>query len=195
MRIQNIFLSMFALATFVACSNDDDTSNPEVQEEVSPLVGSWQIASQAGALAVGEAAGNYGWWSLSAEDVGARACLLDDTYTFNADGSFENQMGDATWVEGWQGAEAEGCAAAVAPHDGSNAGTWSADDATITINGRGSFLVLAKVHNTGEDGNPANNTITYNYTLNSAGTELEITISGWLADVPAATWYYKLVKQ
>lgn len=194
MKIQKYLWATLVTAVIMSCSSDDD-SEGEVAEDVNPLVGSWQIASQAGALAVGEAAGNYGWWSLTADDLGARACLLDDTYTFNADGSFENDMGSATWVEGWQGADPEGCNAPIAPHNGGTSGTWSADDMTITITGRGSFLGLAKVHNTAEDGNPANNTITYNYTLNTAGTELEITISGWLADVPAATWYYKLVKQ
>jgi hypothetical protein len=50
----------------------------------------------------------------------------------------------------------------------------------------------SKDENTGA---PANNEITYNYVLSSDGKSLELTIAGWLPDVPAATWYFKFTKQ
>ena len=42
-------------------------------------------------------------------------------------------MGDDTWLEPWQGVDAEGCGAPVAPHDGSVAATFSYDEAAGTM--------------------------------------------------------------
>jgi hypothetical protein len=90
------------------------------------------------------------------------------------------------------GAEAEGCGALVAPWNGSNEATWSANSTTVTVVGEGAFLGLAKVHNTGEDGMPADNTIEYNYSLD--GDNLTITIQGFHPE-PEATWTFNFVKQ
>ena len=59
--------------------------------------------------------------------TGSRACQFDDEFVFNADGSFQNILGIETFVEPWQGNDPEGCAAPVAPHDGSASATWSHD--------------------------------------------------------------------
>ena len=124
--------------------------------------GDWYIDPTAGALAVGPNADDLGWWSSSADDVTTRACLFDDIYRFGADGTFENVLGDQTWLEGWQeGQEGEGCGAPIAPHDGSNAASYTYTDTSVTVSGSGAFLGLAKVHNAGEDGAPAGDTITY----------------------------------
>ena len=60
-------------------------------------------------------------------------------------------MGDQTWVEAWQGGD--GCGAPVYPHDGAATDytyTYDADAGTITLNGVGAHLGLAKVYNGGE---------------------------------------------
>jgi hypothetical protein len=59
------------------------------------IQGTWKLAPQAVALGVGPELGNTDWWSNSADDVDTRACLFDDQFKFNADGSFENVLGDA----------------------------------------------------------------------------------------------------
>ena len=125
--------------------------------------GDWYLDPTAGSLGVGPDAGSVGsWWSNSADDVTTRACLFDDIYRFGADGTFENVLGDQTWLEGWQeGQEGEGCGAPIAPHDGSNAASYTYTDNSVTVSGSGAFLGLAKVHNAGEDGAPAGDTITY----------------------------------
>ena len=69
-------------------------------------------------------------------------------------------MQDQTWLEGWQGV-AEGCGTPVAPHNGSNAATYTYTDTSVTVIGDGAFMGLAKVHNTGEDG-VSGGEITYN---------------------------------
>ena len=166
-------------------------------EPESPLEGSWKLSPVAGALGVGPSPGDYSWWSSSAEDATTRACLFDDEYVFNADGSFQNVQGSETWVETWQtDVTAEGCGAPVAPHDGSNAATWSLDAAagTITVSGLGAYVGLAKVHNGGEDGAPVDDMITYNYSLSADGNSMDITIQGFNAGVPEATWIFKMVK-
>ena len=124
--------------------------------------GDWQLDPTAGSLAVGPNAGDLSWWSSNADTPAERACLFDDIYRFGVDGTFENVLGDQTWLEGWQeGQEGEGCGAPIAPHDGSNAANYTYTDTSVTVSGSGAFLGLAKVHNAGEDGAPAGDTITY----------------------------------
>lgn len=127
--------------------------------------GTWKLAPQAAALAVGPAFGDFTWWSNTEGDVTTRACLFDDEFVFNADGSFQNVQGDGTWLEAWQGMDPEGCGAPVAPHDGSNAATWAFDEnaGTLTLTGVGAHLGLPKVNNSGELASPADapESITY----------------------------------
>jgi len=198
-------LSMFLI--FTACDSDDpvsvididpDTEEPEPDDEepeIDPLlVDTWKMDPTAGSLAVGPSADEVGvWFSISAGDVSTRDCFYDDLYTFNEDGTFENELGEETWVEEWQdGVEEDGCGTPVPPHDGSEAGNWSADGETITLSGDGVFLGLAKVNNDNEEGNPSGNTISYDYTLSEDNTILEVTVSGFNAEEPNATWYYRL---
>ena len=158
----------------------------------SPLIGTWRVASEAGSLGVGPTQGTTNWWSITADQVIERACFLDDTYVFGADGSFSNVVGDNTWLETWQdGVEEEACGAPVAPHNGTNAATFSHDQpgGNLTITGLGAYLGLPKVHNGGEDGIPVNNTITYSVTMEDSDSitlEIEAGTGVW--------WTYKLVK-
>jgi len=161
----------------------------------SPLVGTWKFANEAGAFAVGPAPDDLSWWGNNEEDVTTRACVFDDDYVIKADGSFQNIMGDSTWLEPWQGVDPEACGTPIAPHDGSNPATWSSTDSTITINGLGAFLGLAKVHNSGEDGAPLNNTITYDYVLSEGDNVMELKVVGYGGTGGTETWYFKLVKQ
>ena len=162
------------------------------------IAGDWKLAPVAGALGVGPAKGDTSWWASGEATVTERACLFDDIYRFGADGSFANVMGDQSWIEGWQGNDGESCGALVAPHDGSNAATYVYDEsaATITVNGLGAHLGLAKVYNGGELSSPADakESITYTITAQTDTTmTLDIEIAGggyWRfllqKDVPAA---------
>ena len=166
--------------------------------ETPSLEGSWSLTAEAGALGVGESPGNYGWWSNSAEDVVTRSCIFDDEYVFNADGSFSNVQGTDTWLENWQGdtTQHEVCGAAIAPHDGSNAATYTVDATagTVTIVGSGAYIGLAKVTNQGEDGAPTNDTTVYSYVLSADGTTVDFTIQGFNAGVASAEWIFKMTK-
>ena len=120
-----------------------------------PVVGNWKLAF----AGVGPSEGDTTWFSI--EDTGPdgpRACWFDDVYHVGADGSFRNYQQGETWLEAsWQGVAEDGCGAPVAPHDGSDAGGWSYDGAegTVTVNGLGSFLGLAKAVNGAELTDPA----------------------------------------
>jgi hypothetical protein len=126
----------------------------------SPIVGTWQLKPDAGSLAVGPGQGDGSWWSSSSADANIRSCLFDDSLKFDADGTLTHFMDGSTWVEGWQGAAADGCAAPVAPHDGVTNAPFSYvyDPATseLTVNGIGAHLGLAKVINGSEISDPAN---------------------------------------
>ena len=155
-----------------AASDNNDPMSWKASEEIggtpgapnstppppSPFAGTWKLSPIAGALKVGPNPNDGGWWSSSIEDTSNRACLFDDKYVLHPDGSFENVLGDQTWIEDWQGYGSanrdghEGCAAPVAPHDGSNAATWSHNetDNKLTLDGVGAFLGLAKAFTGGE---------------------------------------------
>lgn len=160
-----------------------------------PIVGTWRLAPNAGALAVGPNQGDGSWWSSSMADVSTRSCLFDDSIKFDASGGINHYMDGSTWVEGWQGASADGCATPVAPHDGATNApyTYSYNSATgeLTVNGIGAHLGLAKVINGAEINNPANAaaSITYlvNFSTNTDTMNVDISIgSGW--------WHYTYVK-
>ena len=102
-------------------------------------------------------------------------------------------MGDESWIEAWQGAATDACGALVAPHDGSNAATYVYDEAgaSITVNGLGAHIGLAKVFNGGELASPADakESITYTITAQTDTTmTLDIEIAG------GGYWRFKLVK-
>jgi len=142
------------------------------------LAGTWKMSPQAAALGVGPAMGDISWWSNSDAEVIARACYFNDEYVFSEDGTFQNVQQTDTWLEPWQGV-AEGCGAPIAPHDGSNAATWEYDDVagTITLNGVGAYLGLAKVVNGGELPNvDVPNSITYMAEFNATNDTMTINI-------------------
>ncbi|MDA9125516.1 hypothetical protein N9J80_01925 [Flavobacteriaceae bacterium] len=161
--------------------------------KTSPLIGSWKLAPEAGAIGVGPAQDNISWWYNSTSDLATRACLFDDEYVFGADGSFQNVLGTQTWVEAWQGATNEECGAPVAPHDGSATATYVYSAGAVTINGAGAFLGMAKVINGAEITSPADaaDSITYIATLSEDGLtlELDIEVAG------GGFWSFKLVRQ
>ena len=116
---------------------------------LADLNDTWKIAPEASALAVGPSQGDGSWWSLSDADVTTRACLLDDKYTLNSDGSFTIEMNGETWLETWQ-ADSEACGTPLAPHDGSGSYTYEATETTLTLTGTGAYMGLAKANNAGE---------------------------------------------
>ncbi len=154
--------------------------------------GTWKFTPSAGAFMVGPNQGTGDYFTSSAADVSTRDCLFDDEYVFNADGSFANVLGSDTWLEGWQGVAPDACGTPIAPHDGSNAATWSYSSFTntITIVGDGAFLGLAKAHNTGEDGSPVDDTITYEVSsITSTNMTIDIQING------GAWWRFLFTKE
>ena len=172
----------------------DNDCDGEIDEgfDHTGISGTWRLAPEAGALGVGPELDNISWWSNTTDDVATRACLFDDEYVFNADGSFQNVLGADTWIEGWQGAAGEECGTPVAPHDGTATATYVYSGATVTINGVGAYLGLAKAMNGGELASPgdAPDSITYMAALSEDGNtlELDIEITG------GGHWSFKLVK-
>ena len=187
----------------VTSTTDDSTltycsAGCAAEGEDEGIVGDWKLAPEAGALGVGPSKGDTSWFASSVATVTERACLFDDIFRFGEDGSFSNVMGDQTWLEPWQGSDPEACGTPIAPHDGSNAATYVYDEAaaTITVNGLGAHLGLAKVFNGGELASSADakESITYTITAQTDTTmTLDIEIAGggyWRfllqKDVPAA---------
>lgn len=158
---------------------------------VDPLVGTWQMAQEAGALGVGPLVGDIGWWNCDATCVSDRACYYDDQYVFGADGSFTNVLGADTWIEDWQGG-AFNCGTPVAPHDGTSAASYSHDESagTVTIYGTGAYIGLPKVNNQGELPNVAvPSSIIYNVSFIDSNT-INVNIEAGAG----VFWQYKLVK-
>ena len=62
------------------------------------FVGTWKMIPEQDALCVGPDQGDCSWWASSADDVNTRACYFDDTYIFDSDGSFSQNMQSDTWL-------------------------------------------------------------------------------------------------
>ncbi|MFW2348124.1 MAG: hypothetical protein ACN4EF_06145, partial [Wenyingzhuangia sp.] len=176
------------------------TKSYTVAVEASDIVGRWLLLHEAGALAVGPNLENVtSWWSNDLAAVKTRDCFFDDVYEFNADQSFNNIVGDATWLEGtWESVPEETCGTALAPFDGSNKNaTWSHDPeaGTVTLNGAGAFLGLSKVHNTGELTDPAGvkESITYSgVTFSEDKNYMTLHIQ---YDPAGNTWQFKFARE
>jgi hypothetical protein len=156
-----------------------------VNNPPTPIEGTWKLAGQAGALSVGPASNDLSWFSSNLGDVTTRACLFDDSIKFAPGGIMTHYMDGSTWLEGWQGAPAEGCGTPVAPHTG-GAATYTFDAAlgTLTVNGLGAHMGLAKVHNAGELTSPAGavSSIIYNVAFSNGGNTMTVQINfgpGW----------------
>ena len=147
------------LTVFVNGGTSDEPSGPYTDANGCPvepgnnIVGCWQMLPEKSAFGVGPTKGDNSWWSSTEGDVTLRDCIFDDIFRINPDGTFANEMGDATWVEEWQG-EQPSCKTPIAPHDGSNPATYSYDSTagTLTVTGAGAHIGLAKVYNGGELG-------------------------------------------
>jgi hypothetical protein len=148
-------------------------------------------------LGVGPGKDNVSWWSNFTADVTTRACLFDDKYVFNADGTFENVLGTESWIEVWQGIAADDCGAPVFPHDGTASATYEYNEAagTIKLTGKGAYLGLPKAYNLGELTTPgdAPDEIIYEAVLSSDGSTLEIDIK--VNDGNDAHWSFKFAKE
>lgn len=171
----------------------DDVKQARASTIDTGIVGTWKVAAEAGSIGVGPNLGDVSWWAIDAAGVAERACFFDDMYVFGADGSFMNVLGSDTWVEEWQGGS-NACGTPVAPHDGTVAATYTYDESagTVTLNGKGAFLGIAKAFNNGELAAPADapESITYTIALSEGSTVMIVDInvgSGW--------WRYKLVKE
>ena len=150
------------------------------------IEGTWKLAPQAAALGVGPSGpGDMSWWANGAGDVTTRACLFDDSIKFEANGTMTHYMDGSTWLETWQGVAAEGCGVPVAPHVGGAATyAYDATAGTLTVNGLGAHIGLAKVNNAGEisNGAPVASTITYQVSFSNGGNTMTADINygtGW----------------
>ncbi|MGB0376801.1 MAG: hypothetical protein ACPGC5_06390, partial [Flavobacteriaceae bacterium] len=118
----------------------------------SSLVGTWRLVNDAGAFGAGPNRNDISWFSNTVSDVTLRSCQFDDLFVFDADGTFQNVLGNETWVENWQDAGGDRCDTPVAPFDGSANATYvyDATAGTLTISGTGAYMGLNKVYNAGE---------------------------------------------
>ena len=86
----------------------------------------WYIQREGIALGIGPAMGDNAWWSFGGvTQLAERPCILDDSYTFHRDGTFEANTNETVFIDaeangGWKAEE--GC------HDESEADVWTTPD-------------------------------------------------------------------
>jgi hypothetical protein len=163
-------------------------------EPVGSLAGDWRLDG-VGSAGVGPAPGNVEWWSADEASLTIRDCWFDDIYRLGEDGSFNQILGDATWLEEFQGAPAEGeCGTPVAPHDGSTTGTYEYNEiaSELTITGTGLHLGLAKVVNGEQLSDPLNAPASIIYqVLTLDGDTMTVTIEA----NPNEWWTFRIVRE
>jgi hypothetical protein len=154
-----------------------------------PTVGNWKL-EYAG---LGLNPGDSDWFNISdTGPEGERACWFDDIYHFGDDASFQIFQQGETWLEAWQGVEV-GCGVPIPPHDGSTAGAWIYDEGggTLTLDGVGAYLGIAKAVNGAELGDPADTPESVRYNVfELIGGSLTVRI-----DYGGGWWEYRLVKE
>ncbi|MDA8535278.1 thrombospondin type 3 repeat-containing protein [Pseudomonadales bacterium] len=158
------------------------------------LIGDWKLAGE-GSFRVGPVALDGGWWSANDAVIAERACLMDDVFNFGEDGTFANVQGGSTFLETWQGVDADACGPPVAPHDGSAEATYvyNADAGTLTISGKGAHVGIPRVVNTGEisNGAPIPDELTYQVeALTSDGCAMTV----YVESGAGIFWTFDLVK-
>ncbi len=170
----------------------------------------WKLNPEEGALAVGPAKGSGEWFATTLDDVNARACTFDDTYTFTSDGVFTYATNGDLWAEAYMGIDPPGCiaeadlpAAAAAWGSGTHAFevTEASGDqpATVTVTGTGAFIALPKAYNGGEyaEGPPtADAAVTYevmSYVNDGSKEILVLTID--INGQGSAFWTYTLIAE
>lgn len=165
----------------------------------SPLEGTWVLKHDTGSLFVGpDAEKGTMWWQNEAQTILDRSCLYDDKYVFNADFTFENQMGDETWIN-WtaENGAPENCGAPESPMDGTGSYTYShdQDNNKLTLSGKGAHLGLAKVVNGPylNSASEAAETITYDI-LSIEQNEFEVRIM-WDNGGTDAYWYFTFARE
>jgi len=187
-----IFLDNDTISVIVESGNGVFWQYKLIREDTTtPLTGTWQMAPEAGSLGVGPAPGDISWFACDTGCVEVRACYFDDLYVFGSDGSFSNNLGSESWIEGWQGG-GDACGTPVTPHNGSNVATYVYDEdaGIVTLNGVGAYIGLPKANNAGELPNVAvPDAITYNVTFIDANTINVVIESG-----TGVFWQFKLVK-
>lgn len=134
----------------------------------------WYLQREGIALGIGPAANDNQWWSFGGvTPLADRPCILDDSYTFKRDGSFEFNSNGTIFIDaaaccgGWH--ENEGCWDETDPNVWGdnpsrsafgNGGDYTFDfdkvGNTITINGEGAYIGLANKTNAGDNPNPEN---------------------------------------
>ena len=147
---------------------------PYSEPEPNPIVGTWKLVPREGALKITQDAndGDLFWQNSSEHVVGKFSSLFDDRIVFDSDGSFQNIMGDETWLETWQGVSANQSGTPVMMVQN----CYMVISITeITLNGYGAHVGFTRVINDGELTN-ANNTVpdsrTYIVSFNEDNTEV-----------------------
>ncbi len=147
------------------------------------------------------------WWSLGGVDqIADRPCMMEEEYIFNVDGSFTYDPKGEVWAEGgvWNDNVAGGCVDASVPENmtgpnGEDLSAWGPGDftfdfdaanGTLTLEGLGAHVGLAKVGTNAEVLTPQN-AVTYKIVkLETDGPidklSLETTIDG-------GYWQFNLV--
>ena len=166
---------------------------PPITLTQAMLVGDWKLAPVYGAMGVGPVSGSTSFWVSDTNTVTERACLFDDLFSFAEDGTYNNVMGDETWIEPWQGMDPEACGTPVAPHDGLSTFGYIYDEntGTITLNGVGAHIGLPKVvSGAGELSDPADAPESNMYQV-IANTQDAMTVE---VAYSGGYWTFKLVR-
>ena len=199
----------------------EETPDPDPDPEVSGvftlqnLIGdgtkAWKLKPAAGSFGVGPSPGSDEYFPNGTDISGDRACLFNDLFIFNQDGTYSYDPQGDIFAELYMGVEAEGCqsvdnltgtpgeAWGAGTHDFSFTEGTDSSNAQITVTGTGAFLVLPKAFNAGEySAGPAEpgRSVTYDvigYT-NEGGVE-ELTIAIDVTDSGSVFWTFVLTPQ
>ncbi|MEQ8473534.1 MAG: PKD domain-containing protein [Marinoscillum sp.] len=188
------------------CWNSCDNCSAVVTQ--ADLTGKeWKVINGPGAVRVGPGIGNGSWFTSDQAWIDAAPCLVDDVFSFDANGGFTIDVKEQVFTEATMtGIEANGCVAIadlpteLANWDGGTF-TYTMTEATdealpmITVTGSGAYIGFYKGANGKELAQPEDGSITYtvlSYIDRSDRDIMEVTVDISEAQDGTAYWTYKL---
>ncbi|MEP4532543.1 MAG: PKD domain-containing protein [Cyclobacteriaceae bacterium] len=164
----------------------------------------WHLVNGPGAVRVGPGIGAGDWFTNDQAWADAGPCLFDDTFVFNADGSFVIDVKDEMFTEShMEGIDANGCVAVGSVP--ANLTAWTGgtfthaftaatdtEPAKVTVTGNGAYIGFYKGANGSEPNEPQDGSITYEI-ISFTGSSMEVSVDISGGQDRSAAWTMKLV--
>ncbi|MBT8230685.1 MAG: PKD domain-containing protein [Bacteroidia bacterium] len=192
-----------------SAQRSQDLSITDPNTQLALLAGqtskTWYLQREGVAMGIGPAVGDNQWWSFGGvTPLADRPCILDDSFTFHRDGTFEFSSGGTIFIDsegngGWHADEdcwdetdpnvwGDNPDRAAFGDGGDYTFEYDNNNNTLTLNGLGAFVGLPNKTESGDNPDPVNSKtyVVFNLAEGAIADTLNIALDG-------PTWNFYLV--